>query len=150
MSSNCFAESLGPSGKASCSINATRLASLFSSHAVSTLASAGDFGLPFSCCNSFSIGHSLRAKTVLVHRELESGGPLVRNESRHRTEGSCGILPQRFIALVPIPKGSPGGAVEATARPSVSARETALGSVLTGALSSAHVASECTSDGNVR
>ena len=87
---------------------------------------------------------------VLVHRELESGGPLVRNESRHRAEGSCGILPQRFIALVPIPKGSPGGAVEATARPSVSARGTALGSVLTGALSSAHVTSQCTSDGNVR
>ena len=54
---------------------------------------------------------------VLVHRELESGVLFVRDESRHRAEGSCGILPQRFIALVPIPKGSRGGAVRGN-RPS--------------------------------
>jgi hypothetical protein len=38
-------------------------------------------------------------------------GLCLRDESRHRAEGSCGILPQRFIASVPIPKGSRGGAV---------------------------------------
>lgn len=90
------------------------------------------------------------SESVLVDREMESGVLFLRDGSRHRAEGSCGIVPQRLSHLGPSRREVRSEPREATVSPAVSARGKAVGSVLTGALCSTHVASECTSDGNVR
>ncbi len=54
---------------------------------------------------------------VLVQRELESRGQGVREHRAAPYRLSRGLLPRRFIASAPIPKGRSGGAVEGNRPP---------------------------------
>ena len=81
---------------------------------------------------------------VLVHRQLEFRGPRVSELVRASCHSDRGLVPRRFSAWVPIPKVvGRQSAGWRTAAPSVLAPESALGSLLSVALSSAQAMGRC-------
>ena len=75
--------------------------------------------------------HAAIISTILIHRQLEFHGPRVGESARASCHSDRGIVPRRFIALVPIPKlKGRQSALWRSAASSVLAAESVLGLLL--------------------